>query len=321
MKDGGVHASSIQVLCCNSVKAEKDKKPKPIREESFSSKEFFERNDYFSYVDVIVDPDRKRRDGPKGYPPSSVFMALLLMYLKSMSSILDLIRFLKSNPEWLVILNLKRRVGGEMRYRIPDRTTFGKFAERLGPEKIIQVFSVMVVQLIRMGVIKGEKVSLDCSIIWAWFKDCKSANKPNHNNRRCRKHRRRDRDASWTWDHHRERFVFGYKVHIAIDSLSGLPIMLTVTKAGYGENRTVQWFVKMIIGLGLRVKEFLADGGYDGYKTRLMIIRRLKAIPFITFNPRNCKGNNKEEKMKRCRKLRYRWYVKNFLKTWWVGGP
>ena len=243
-KDGGAVSGSGQLLCVKAKNTE-DKKPKPVREESLSSKEFFEHND-FSFVDEIVDPDRKKRDGPKGYPPSSIFMALLLMYLRSMESILDLVRFLKTNPEWLVTLNLRRKVRGVMTYRVPDRSTFYKFAGRVGVDDgIIEVFSIiMVVRLIKMGIIKGEKVSLDCSIIWAWFKDCPSVNKPNHRNRRCRKHRRRDKDASWTWDHHRERFVFGYKVHIAIDSLSGLPIMLTVTKAGFGENRTVASFVR-----------------------------------------------------------------------------
>ncbi|MEM3117751.1 MAG: transposase, partial [Nitrososphaerales archaeon] len=110
-----------------------------------------------------------------------------------------------------------------------------------------------------MSIIKGDKVSFDCSIIWAWFKDCKYANSPKHNNRKCKRHRSRDRDASWTYDNHREQFVYGYKVHIAIDSFSGLPVMLTVTKAGHGENRTVPFFVKMLIKVGLNVKKFIAD--------------------------------------------------------------
>jgi hypothetical protein len=38
----------------------------------------------------------------------------------------------------------------------------------------------------------------------------------------------------------------------------------------------------------------------------------------ITLNPRNCKGDTNEEKMARCKKLRYKWYLKNFLKGWWV---
>jgi hypothetical protein len=140
-----------------------------------------------------------------------------------MESILDLVRFLKTHRDWLVTLNLRKRIDGAMTYKIPDRSTFYKFAERLGPDKIVEVFAVMVVRLIQMGIIKGEKVSLDSSIIWAWFKDCKSANRPNHDNKRCRHHRSRDKDASWTWNHHREMYVFGFKVHIAIDSLSGSP--------------------------------------------------------------------------------------------------
>jgi Transposase DDE domain len=114
-------------------------------------------------------------------------------------------------------------------------------------------------------------------------------------------------------------FVFGYKVHIPIDSLSGLPMMLTVTKAGYGDGRTVPWFVRMITKrLHLQVKKFMADAGYDGYRVRLLVVGKLKAMPFITLNPRNCKGGNHEEKMARCKKLRHRWYAKNFLKRWRV---
>ncbi|MEM3099325.1 MAG: hypothetical protein QXU32_11530 [Nitrososphaerales archaeon] len=59
-------------------------------------------------------------------------------------------------------------------------------------------------------------------------KDCKWSNSPKHNNRKCRRHKSRDRDASWVWDHHREQYVYGYKVHLMMDSASGLPVMLTV---------------------------------------------------------------------------------------------
>ncbi|MFZ0510129.1 MAG: hypothetical protein WAM14_00870 [Candidatus Nitrosopolaris sp.] len=67
--------------------------PKPVREDSFSSELIFAKTD-FAFVDNIVDLGRKERSGPKGYRPSSIFMALLLMYLQSMESILDLVRFL-----------------------------------------------------------------------------------------------------------------------------------------------------------------------------------------------------------------------------------
>lgn len=99
---------------------------------------------------------------------------------------------------------------------------------------------------------------------------------------------------------------------------AGLPIMLTVTKAGHGENRTVRWFVRKLVKISLRVEKFLADGAYDAYGTRLAVIKKLKAVPLIALNPRNCKGSTKEERMERCRKIRYKWYCKNFLKKWWI---
>lgn len=72
-----------------------------------------------------------------------------------------------------------------MQYKVPDRSIFYKFAERLGREKMLDIFIHIVVKLIKMGIIKGDKVSLDCSIIWAWFKDCKWSNSPKYDKREC----------------------------------------------------------------------------------------------------------------------------------------
>lgn len=47
-----------------------------------------------------------------------------------MESVLDLTRFLKSNPDWLVTLNLKKKVKGQACYKVPDRSTFYKFAKK-----------------------------------------------------------------------------------------------------------------------------------------------------------------------------------------------
>jgi hypothetical protein len=92
--------------------------------------------------------------------------------------------------------------------------------------------------------------------------------------------------------------------------------MLTVTKAGFGENRTVRWFTKMILKISLRVDKFPADGAYDAYGTRLLVMRKLKAIPFIALYLRNCKGKTREEKMEICTRLRYKWHLEKFLKKW-----
>jgi hypothetical protein len=113
--EGRTEAEPVRALGAGfggrGLRDDRAKKRKPIREESFPAESVFQAND-FSYVDSIVYPNRGHRAGPKGYPPSAMFAALLLMYLREIRSILDLVRFLKNNPEWLRILGLKRRVGG-----------------------------------------------------------------------------------------------------------------------------------------------------------------------------------------------------------------
>jgi hypothetical protein len=300
----------------NEVKDVKAKKPKPIREESFPAESVFQAND-LSYIDSIVDPNRAHRAGPKGYPPGAMFMAILLMYLKEIKSILDLVRFLDANPGWLRTLGLKRRVHGVETYSVPDRTRFYRFARRVGIDGMMDILSVMVVRLMKQGIIRGKSVSLDATIISAWFKDDRSKKDERHM-KVCRHEKSKDRDASWGYDHHRNKYVYGYKVHVLLDSETALPIALTITAAGFGENRTVGWFVAMILKLGIPVRKFFADAGYDSYATRMMMIEKLKAIPFIPFNVKASKGETREEKVARCRQLHYRWYVKNFLRSWWI---
>ena len=289
-----------------------DKKRKPIREESFPAELAFQWND-FSYIDGIVDPYRKERAGPKGYPPS----AILLMYLKEIRSVLGLVRFLTSNPEWLRTLGLKRRINGTEVYSAPDRTGLYRLARRIGIDGMMRILSVMVVRLMQRGVIRARSVSLDATIISAWFKDCR-VRKDEQHLKRCRREVSKDRDAPWGYDHHRDRYVYGYKVHVLLDSETALPVMLTVTAAGYGESRAVPWFVSMLLMLGVRVRKFFADMGYDSNEVRLLVTQKLKAVPFIPLQTRGARGTTPEEKKARRKLLCHRFYLKNFIHRFWV---
>ena len=43
--------------------------------------------------------------------------------------------------------------------------------ERLGIEGMTEIFTLLVVQMIEKGIIKGNILSVDATIIEAWFKD------------------------------------------------------------------------------------------------------------------------------------------------------
>lgn len=78
--------SNVDAVKDNGRKDAHKQKPHPVRLDSYSAKLFYERND-FSYIEEIADPNRNKRAGAKGYLPSSLFKALLLMYLLSLNSL------------------------------------------------------------------------------------------------------------------------------------------------------------------------------------------------------------------------------------------
>ena len=110
-----IEAHADNGSCGNRYKQKVDKdskhrkqQRKPVKEDSFPSELVFAKTD-FAFVDNIVESGGKERSGPKGYRPSSIFMALLLMYLQSTGRMLDLVRFLNVHNQLLVTLNLNRR--------------------------------------------------------------------------------------------------------------------------------------------------------------------------------------------------------------------
>jgi hypothetical protein len=80
--------------------------------------------------------------------------------------------------------------------------------------------------------------------------------------------------------------------------------MLTVTKAGFGKNRSVRWFCRMLLKISLHVENLLADGALRRIRGTNKITRNPEVERLFhssTLNPRNCEGNTPEEEMERCK--------------------
>ncbi len=282
-----------------------NKKVKPIRRDGYTTRRALQEID-LSYIDEM----ETSKKGRKGFKMSSLIKALLLMYIRGMDSLLELERFLRKHKEWLYFLDMKRMVKGQMKYLSPHRTTYNKLIKRLGIERMTEIYTQLVIQMIERGIIKGHTLSIDATIIEAWFKD--------RNGKKGKIKLSRDRDASLGYDSYRETFVYGYKIHVVIDVETCLPICIAVTKAGYGESRMLESFIDTILQYSIDVEKFLADSGYDGNLNRLDIIKRLKAIPYIELNPRNCKGDSDKEKRARRKKLCEKFYKKERICEYWV---
>jgi|GEM_PF-3316042 hypothetical protein len=49
-------------------------------------------------------------------------------------------------------------------------------------------------------------------------------------------------------------------------------------------------FVEGFLRLSIRREKFFVDGAFDKHQMRLLVIKKLKAITFITLNPRSSKA-------------------------------
>jgi len=289
----------------------KDKKVKPIRRKSWSVRRIFKEND-FSFINEIMEKNKKSNRGRKGFQDSALFSALLLMYLRGMNSLLDLVKFLDNHKEWLRFLNLKRMKDGKMQYVVPDRTTFNKLVKRLGVDGVTEIFIQMVSRMMEKGIIGNKRISIDATLISALFRD--------KNGKKGKLKKSRDKDAGRSFDSYRNIWIYGYKSHILLDVDTALPIGIIVTKANYGENKTIIPFIELLTERYkiINVDEVFCDSAYDGNQTRLLFINSLHATPYIELNPRNCKGKTLEEKRERRKYLCEKFYKKNFIHEYWV---
>lgn len=261
----------------------------------------------FAFVDKVLG--HKGR-GRKGYKPSVLLKCLLLIPLGYAPSIRRMVKKLRHNQR------LAKAIGLPMEnriYRVPHRTTFSKFIARIArnPLGLTLVFSALVFELIKAGIIIGKEIAVDATPIWAW---CRPTPKGSRK-------RRADKDAKWgyKWKGRKEIiWVFGYKVHVVVDVLTELPIAFFVTAANRNEGRVFRVLLKAAASYGLAIEKVLADAAYDFNWIRKKIIKVLKAIPLISLNPRNCRGKSEREKKKRRDENLRRWYKKEGLEEFYV---
>ena len=101
-----------------------------------------------------------------------------------------------------------------------------------------------------------------------------------------------DPDAKWGYSPTTE-WVFGYKVHIAVDVESELPLAFTVTPANIYDNKEYPKVLEILIQEGIRPKVILADAAYDS-KESYRLTLKYGAVPIIAINKRNLKKNTRD---------------------------
>jgi len=166
------------------------------------------------------------------------------MFLR-MESYRDYHAFLEKHSFWRRTLVFKKT---------PDISSFSHFLQRIDVETFEQLFTVVVQQLLDHGFLNIHMIAQDGSILEA---------NPD------------DREAGWGWDHIKEKYVYGYKIHVTVDVNTELPVTLSVTKANVHDSKEFQRLYIKVKSYKTRfpTRFYTADKAFDSSSIRTPLLR------------------------------------------------
>ena len=253
---------------------------------------FYDR--LFLNFDLSDFPESTARTGRNGFSKRALLRAFIVMKCECFSCITDLLDYLNNN------LIIAHYCGFDIMKPLPSYWTFDRFINKLDNALLKKLMQSQVLKLSEMGIIDTSFIALDATPI--------SANTRQNNPKSFVKnkfakdnHPKSDKDCGLgvhtASNQHNERkfeYYWGYKNHILVDCITGLPIFEMTTTADVADS-TVALDVLSQTNDFLSVEEctFLADKGYDVkaiYNTVKDIYHGDCAIPL---NKRNTKNPEK----------------------------
>jgi transposase len=199
--------------------------------------------------------------GRKPYDPVFMLKAQLLKHLLCVPSDRRLALLLKRNRKMAKACGFRRKT--------PSHGLFTQFRHRLGKDGYEKVFSILLEQLIKDGVVKGEVIAVDSTAVKAY-------------SQRDLKNKRGKSDPDARVGRGRRGFTLGYKVHTACCTSSELPLAFTVEPCNVNEKLCFKPLLKKLKGRGIGFKTVLADAQYDSTKVR-ETVREYGAEPVIPY--------------------------------------
>jgi hypothetical protein len=199
--------------------------------------------------------------GPGGRPQQYSDVSILLMALvqivwrKSYEQIVD---YVATHPELALALGFSQR-----------SISKGQYWQRraaLGLLPFLFFFLALAGQLIRLGVIGGQALIVDSTLLAAWYRA----------------------DAGATWQQYaKKKAVFGYKVHAVLCQASNLPVFVLVTPA-HVHDSLLGWFIILVAAVlyGFRVLVVYADAAYFDWRFLRIVHDFLGAHPAVDYNLR-----------------------------------
>jgi transposase len=192
--------------------------------------------------------------GSAGRPPRkpmAIFKALIMKRVQQVPSDRELCRRLWNDPETRMICDVE----AEQKPFHPSHLT--RFRNRVGTKRLERIMRKIIRRLAKAGVINGETVAMDATFIKAYSK--RDLNDNSHGSS--------DPDARV--GRNGKTYDLGYKLHVAADAKSELPIAVVVAPANENEKKHASFLLdETVRTTGMPMKTLVADSQYSCRKLR-----------------------------------------------------
>lgn len=229
--------------------------------------------------------------GRRGFPKEAMVCAFIVMKCEGFSQITDLADYLNNNRL------IAHYCGFDIMKPLPSYWTYGRFLKKLDNGELKEVMSGLVKRLYALGVVDASFIGLDSTPVAA---NTKQNNPKSFAKNKFKKenHPKADRDcalgvhsASNQHNERRYEFYWGYKNHVLVDCVSGLPLYELTTPANVTDASVVPDVLQAAdTVLPLRECTFLADKGYDVKAVYNLVKDTYEGEAVIPLNKRGTKS-------------------------------
>ena len=243
----------------------------------------------FSSLDFTLP---RAATGRRGFPKEAMVCAFIVMKCEGFSQITDLADYLDNNRL------IAHYCGFNIMEPLPSYWTYDRFLRQLDNSALKSIMADLVKKLYEMGIVDASFIGLDSTPVAANTKqnNPKSFTKDKFNPE---KQPKADPDcalgvhsASNQHNERRYEFYWGYKSHVLVDCISGLPLY-ELTTPGNVADSSVAAEILAAADQTISLKEcaFLADKGYDVKSIYNTVKTVYEGEAFIPLNPRGTKAS------------------------------
>ena len=241
----------------------------------------------FSSLDFTLP---RAATGRRGFPKEAMVCAFIVMKCEGFTQITDLMDYLDNNRL------IAHYCGFNIMEPLPSYWTYDRFLKKMDNAALKEIMAAQVKKLYEMGIVDASFIGLDSTPVMANTKqnNPKSFAKSKFSKEN---HPKSYPDcalgvhsASNQHNERRYEFYWGYKSHVLVDCISGLPLYELTTPGNIADSAVAAEILAAADQtISLKECAFLADKGYDVKSIYNTVKTVYEGEAFIPLNPRGTK--------------------------------